>query len=152
MRITTLSPNHGGHVRYWGKDGRGNAVGAYEQQILGLVMPFAETSPTPLWNIVREAAERFDAKPIERASVAARAELKATAKVSTSRRFLLVREEDVSGTSGTGVVAEGVEFSSGRVALTWRSEHEVGSFYANVKTVLRVHGHEGRTTIEWVDP
>ena len=37
------------------------------------------------------------------------------------RPFWLVRDTDVSGISGTGVVAEGVEFSSGVVALTWLS-------------------------------
>lgn len=33
------------------------------------------------------------------------------------RRFELHREEDVSGVSGTGVVAEGVAFSDGRVLM-----------------------------------
>lgn len=32
-------------------------------------------------------------------------------------RFELVRDVDVTGISGTGVVAEGVEFSDGTVAL-----------------------------------
>src|SRR5579872_1239536 len=40
----------------------------------------------------------------------------------TPRRFVLVRHEDVSGVSGTGVVAEGVAFSNGVVALQWASE------------------------------
>ena len=39
----------------------------------------------------------------------------------TARRFELHRDDDVSGVSGTGVVAEGVLFSSGRVALEWLS-------------------------------
>jgi hypothetical protein len=33
------------------------------------------------------------------------------------RLFLLIRNEDVSGVSGTGIVAEGVEFSDGTVAM-----------------------------------
>lgn len=33
-----------------------------------------------------------------------------TTTKSTARRFVLNRETDVTGTSGTGVVAEGVEF------------------------------------------
>lgn len=36
---------------------------------------------------------------------------------STVRRFHLVRAEDVSGTSGVGTVAEGVEWSNGWVSL-----------------------------------
>lgn len=39
------------------------------------------------------------------------------------QRFRLVRHEDVSGVSGTGVVAEGVLFSSGKAVLSWCSEY-----------------------------
>jgi hypothetical protein len=35
------------------------------------------------------------------------------------RLFSLVRDEDVSGISGTGPIAEGVEFTDGSVALRW---------------------------------
>jgi hypothetical protein len=37
------------------------------------------------------------------------------------RRFELHRDTDITGVSGTGVVAEGVAFSDGVVALRWRS-------------------------------
>lgn len=75
----------------------------------------------------------------------------ATAKQSTMRRFLLRREEDVSGTSGTGVVAEGIEFSNGQVAVHWISQLESVNVYANQKVTNQLHGHDGRTTIEWLD-
>lgn len=74
-----------------------------------------------------------------------------TSQVSTARRFILVRDEDVSGTSGVGTVAEGVEFSSGSVALHWLSQLEVVAVYANTKVVLQVHGHDGKTKLVWVD-
>lgn len=74
-----------------------------------------------------------------------------TADKSTARLFVLNRTEDVSGTSGTGTVAEGVEFSSGQVALHWLSQLDVVSVYANIKTVLEVHGHDGKTKLEWMD-
>jgi hypothetical protein len=35
------------------------------------------------------------------------------------RRFELHRDEDATGISGVGKVAEGVQFSSGEVALKW---------------------------------
>lgn len=38
------------------------------------------------------------------------------------RTFLLVRTYDVSGVSGTGIAAEGIEFTDGAVAL--RRPHE----------------------------
>jgi hypothetical protein len=68
------------------------------------------------------------------------------------RRFQLIRDEDVSGVSGTGVVAEGVVFSTGKVVLSWCSEYRSVTVYDTVSDLETVHGHEGRTHIEWLDP
>ena len=70
----------------------------------------------------------------------------------TIRRFHFVRSEDVSGVSGTGVVGEGVEFSCGKVAFTWLSHMGTVAVYDNIKTLLAVHGHDGKGTIDWLDP
>ena len=70
---------------------------------------------------------------------------------SKARRFYLERTEDASGVSGTGIVAEGVEFTSGMVALTWLSPHRCVNIYESSKTVIELHGHEGRTNIVWID-
>lgn len=70
---------------------------------------------------------------------------------TTMRRFVLERDEDVSGMSGTGVVAEGCEFSSGLVTMTWLSHFTSVVFYQNIKEVQTIHGHEGRTRIAWLD-
>lgn len=67
------------------------------------------------------------------------------AKDSTSRLFTLVRAEDVSGTSGLGVVAEGVEFSDGTCVLHWLSQLHSIEICSNLHTVEAIHGHEGRT-------
>ncbi len=32
MRITSISPNHGGSIRYWGVQFYGDSMGAYEDQ------------------------------------------------------------------------------------------------------------------------
>lgn len=74
-----------------------------------------------------------------------------TANKSTSRRFLLVRKEDVSGTSGTGVVAEGVEWSNGWVSVHWLSQLASMEMCESVKVFMAIHGHEGKTILEWVD-
>jgi hypothetical protein len=65
--------------------------------------------------------------------------------------FFLTRLEDVSGVSGTGRVAEGAVFSNGRVALVWISAPSIPTmtFYDSIEDVERIHGHEGRTVIEW---
>lgn len=75
----------------------------------------------------------------------------ATSKEVTLRRFVLERAEDVSGTSGTGTVAEGVEFSNGQVVVHWLSQLESVNVYANAKVLEKLHGHEGRTVVRWVD-
>ena len=67
------------------------------------------------------------------------------------RKFLLVRKDDVSGISGTGVVAEGVQFSTGRVALNWTTRLTSTAIYDKIADLLEIHGHEGRTTVMWVD-
>lgn len=67
------------------------------------------------------------------------------------RRFELHRREDVSGVSGTGVVAEGVEFKDGRVALRWFGEHRSTVLWDGIESVEVIHGHDGRTQIVWVD-
>lgn len=69
------------------------------------------------------------------------------------RRFHLRRVEDVSGVSGIGVVAEGVEFIDGSVGLHWVSALPMTSWgiYRSIEEVIAIHGHEGRTLLEWVD-
>ena len=66
-------------------------------------------------------------------------------------RFLVVREEDVSGTSGTGIVAEGVLFSTGKAVIAWTTKYTSVAVYDSLAELEAIHGHEGRTTIEWVD-
>jgi hypothetical protein len=67
------------------------------------------------------------------------------------RRFRLNRENDVTGISGTGIVAEGAMFGDGTVALRWCSQHRSTAVYANMDDVEQIHGHHGDTRIEWVD-
>lgn len=69
----------------------------------------------------------------------------------TTRRFELHRETDVSGVSGTGAVAEGVEFSDGVAALRWRTEFTSTAIYASIAELEAIHGHGGATSIVWVD-
>lgn len=67
------------------------------------------------------------------------------------RTFKLVRSEDLSGVSGVGEVAEGVEFRDGTVVISWlRKFHSLG-VYENVEELIAIHGHEGRTVIKF-DP
>lgn len=67
------------------------------------------------------------------------------------RRFHLVRDDDISGVSGTGIVVEGVEFENGKVAICWTTKFHVCSIIDNMHTLEKVHGHGGRTRVVWID-
>jgi len=69
------------------------------------------------------------------------------------RRFVLHRITDVSGYSGTGIVAEGAEFGDGRVVMRWttNSAHSI-VLHDSAQELIRVHGHNGATQIVWLDP
>lgn len=67
------------------------------------------------------------------------------------RRFYLVRDTDVSGVSGTGVVAEGIEFSDGTCVIRWQGERRSTVVWPSIEDVKAIHGHGGATRIMWAD-
>lgn len=71
----------------------------------------------------------------------------------THRRFVLQRHVDETGVSGTGVVAEGVEFTNGVVALSWVSQFptSVVFHHRGIESVKAIHGHNGNTEIVFLD-
>ncbi len=68
------------------------------------------------------------------------------------RRFLLRRHRDPSGVSGLGVVAFGVRFGDGRIAYRWASELATTNVADDIEAVVAIHGHDGDTVVEWIDP
>ena len=73
--------------------------------------------------------------------------------MNSLRRFVLQRDSDLTGVSGTGIVAEGVEFSNGVVALAWTSQwpSSVVFYDRGIESVQAVHGHSGATRVVWLD-
>lgn len=67
------------------------------------------------------------------------------------RRFRLNRVDDVSGVSGTGFVAEGVEFSNGMVALSFIGPFHGVETWTSLKEMKNVHGHGGKTRVVFLD-
>jgi hypothetical protein len=88
------------------------------------------------------------------------------------RRFELHRDEDESGISGTGVVAEGIVFdradihqiiaelvqmgwlqatTSNLVVIKWRTEKWSVVFWRNLTDAIAVHGHGGKTRFVFQD-
>jgi hypothetical protein len=66
------------------------------------------------------------------------------------RTFVLNRLRDVAGVSGTGIIAEGVVFQSGKTVVHWLTKTPSINIYDNVEDVFRIHGHEGATAIEFL--
>ncbi len=63
----------------------------------------------------------------------------------------MLRTLDVSGISGTGTVAEGIEFSDGTVVIRWRGDNPSTVVWAHRDAAISVHGHNGNTQIVWED-
>lgn len=54
--------------------------------------------------------------------------------------------------SGTGFVAEGVELGNKMCVLSWLTRHTSVAIYPCVEEMMTVHGHGGKTVLEWIDP
>lgn len=67
----------------------------------------------------------------------------------TARLFTLQRDEDVTGVSGTGSVAHGIQFPDGTVALRWNTGTASTVLWNSIDDAVHVHGHDGRTRVVW---
>ena len=65
------------------------------------------------------------------------------------RWFNLVRDEDESGVSGTGLVAWGIEFPDGTCVLRWCVALRSTAVYEAIEVLEAIHGHNGKTHIVW---
>lgn len=66
--------------------------------------------------------------------------------------FVLHRDSDPTGISGTGLVAEGCEFEDGTVVLRWAGETPTTVIHVNMASVRRLHLHGGATRIVYQQP
>ncbi len=72
----------------------------------------------------------------------------------------LVREQDVTGVSGTGLVATGVVWPDGRAMFRWCGAPPAGHdqrvqqicLFDHVREITVVHGHDGATRVVQRDP
>lgn len=71
--------------------------------------------------------------------------------ISRTCRFILVRNKDATGVSGTGVVAEGIVFTNGMTVILWLRKPYAMGIYQTLNDVISVHGHEGATEIHFID-
>jgi hypothetical protein len=68
------------------------------------------------------------------------------------RTFELHRDVDETGISGTGIVAQGVEFDDGVIAMRWLSEWPTSVVFHDrgAEALEAVHGHGGKTRVVWL--
>lgn len=66
------------------------------------------------------------------------------------RAFRLYRIIDETGVSGTGIVAEGVEFHDLTVAMRWTAAYRSTCLYDRIEDVEKIHGHNGSTRIDFL--
>jgi hypothetical protein len=75
-----------------------------------------------------------------------------------SRRFEVWRDEDVSGISGVGKIAEGIQFSDGQVVTYWLNQPPMFEpkvdvwIHSGIDPFEKIHSHGGRTRVVWLDP
>jgi len=62
-----------------------------------------------------------------------------------------VRVIDITGVSGTGVVADGVQWPDGTVTIRWRGDRPSTVCWGNFQDAMAVHSHGGATVFEWID-
>ena len=66
------------------------------------------------------------------------------------RYFILERNEDETGLSGTGIIAEGIVWSDGTVAYRWLTSTPTTVIIENVENVETIHGHDGKTILKFL--
>lgn len=67
-----------------------------------------------------------------------------------TRIFQLERLEDVSGMSGTGIVAEGTQYHDGQCTLSWFGHFHSLEIHPSIEQLEYLHGHGGRTKVVWL--
>lgn len=67
------------------------------------------------------------------------------------KTFDLMRDVDHSGISGTGKVAQGVEFDDGTCCMRWLTNYRSTVFYLTLDDLIAIHGHNGDSRLVWYD-
>lgn len=66
--------------------------------------------------------------------------------------FVIKRIEDNTGLSGTGIVADGVEFDDGQVVLKWRGEISTIVIHKNLENVKKLSCSHSKSEIVFMIP
>lgn len=79
----------------------------------------------------------------------------AMSQLTTARRFVVQRNADPSGVSGTGIMLDGIVWPDGTVSTHWRDPNGEGAwsnvFWPNLAAAESKHCYGGHSSIVWVD-
>jgi hypothetical protein len=67
------------------------------------------------------------------------------------KRFYLNRKKDISGVSGTGIIAYGAILPSKRVVMEWVTKHKSIAIYDSIEEIQLLHAHKGKTELIYID-
>jgi len=68
------------------------------------------------------------------------------------KTFHLLRTEDESGVSGTGIIAEGSMDHNGTCFLSWLTKYQSWGIYPSLEVLVAIHGHGGATKVVFDEP
>lgn len=71
---------------------------------------------------------------------------------TTIKPIYLYKNIDLSGVSGTGVVAVGAIMPSGRVILEWLGKYKTETIFSSIEELYHIHAHYGATEIIFGNP
>lgn len=63
------------------------------------------------------------------------------------RTFKLFREIDPTGLAGTGIIAEGVEFTNKKVIMCWLTEPSTIVYHENIESVEKINCSHSKSKI-----
>jgi hypothetical protein len=66
------------------------------------------------------------------------------------KSFEIIREEDNTGLSGTGKVAEGIEFSNGKCVVCWCSDVSTIVIHENIKSIEIIMLSHSKSKINYI--
>ncbi|MET9081409.1 hypothetical protein ABZX77_05810 [Streptomyces sp. NPDC004237] len=73
--------------------------------------------------------------------------------ISFGRPFVLRRDRDLSGVSGTGIIADGVLFPDGQAAIHWRGKWALTTPHPDgIDSIMDIHDHGGRGELHVIWP
>ena len=125
------------------------AVAAIERALMsGTLYAASVVESDAYYRVALEAAAPHIRKPIEEQRVLSA--IFACNSADCPRPFALHRGQDVTGVSGTGTVAHGVQFADGTVVIRWLGEFASTVVWESLDAAMKVHGHDGKTRVVWV--